>query len=185
MTRVVSKIEYLSEIDSSWFQDEEAAIDLLTYYLEEQLPENNDAGVPIFKAILFANYSDSFKSEWCGVASRSRDFFIMALNCSDSTMEHEIGHLSGAQHDRHTLLKNDPQFELDTFLESRYPRKITRYAFGTVCSNRGTIMSYEKDQIPAYSSPDIVLNGESCGDSDTANNAQVMRNFAIQYGSSH
>jgi len=183
LTRRVSKIEYLSYIDSSWFQDVEVAANLLDYHHSSDIPESNEAGVPIFKAILFSNAADSFESQWCGVASSSSYFFVIGLNCHDSVMEHEIGHLSGAKHDMKTVLDNNPNFDVNAFMKNTFPYPKARYSFGATCSNRGTVMSYEKDVIPVYSSPDISVHGEVCGDEHSANNAQVLRDFAKRYKS--
>ncbi|MCF7481544.1 hypothetical protein L3V31_07360 [Vibrio sp. J1-1] len=181
--RKVTKVEYLSHIDSTWFQHVDVAKDLLKYHSAYEIPETNSSGVPIFKAILFSNAADSFKSQWCGVASASANYFVIGLNCYDSAMEHEIGHLSGANHDMKTVLENSPKFDVDSFVKNTFPHKNERYSFGATCSNRGTVMSYEKDIIPAYSSPDISVDGEVCGVQLSANNAQVLRNFAKKYAS--
>lgn len=42
-------------------------------------------------------------------------------------------------------------------------------------------MSYERDVIPAYSSPDIRVDDIKCGDSKYHNNARVLREFAQAY----
>ncbi|MBM7038223.1 hypothetical protein JQC93_17655 [Vibrio sp. 188UL20-2] len=180
MTRRVSKIEYLATVDSTWFQDVELAKNLLNYYSAYEIPEVNSSGIPIFKAVLFANTTDSFKSQWCGEASLSSNYFVIGLDCYDSTMEHEIGHLSGAGHDMKTLLEYNPEFDSDNYLQSRYPAQKS-YSFGAVCSGRGTVMSYERDSFPAYSSPDISIDGEACGNLESANNAQVLRDFAKKH----
>ncbi|MFL0933990.1 hypothetical protein ACJO14_23965 [Vibrio parahaemolyticus] len=183
ITRKVTKVEYLPYIDSAWFQDIDVAKNLLKYHSAYEIPETNSSGVPIFKAILFSNAADSFKSQWCGVASGNANYFVIGLNCYDSTLEHEIGHLSGANHDMKTVLEYSPKFDVDTFIKNTFPHKNERYSFGATCSNRGTVMTYEKDIIPAYSSPDISVDGEVCGNELSANNAQVLRNFAKKYAS--
>ncbi|MGD8117940.1 hypothetical protein [Vibrio sp. TRT 29B02] len=179
--RKVTKVEYTSNIDSSLFQDVDAAKSLVNYHSKSEIPETNSSGVPIFKAILFSNAADSFKSQWCGVASATSNYFVIGLNCYDSAMEHEIGHLSGANHDMKTVLEYSPKFDVDSFVNYTFPNKNKRYSFGATCSSRGTVMSYEKDIIPAYSSPDISVDGQVCGDELTANNAKVLRDFAKRY----
>ena len=39
-------------------------------------------------------------------------------------------------------------------------------------------MSYEKDKLPIYSTPEISYQGEQCGNAINADNAKVLRDFA-------
>nr|WP_250131802.1 hypothetical protein [Vibrio crassostreae] len=175
MTRKVTKVTYSSVIDSLWFQDLSAAERLLKLSMEEPIPETTEEGVPIFKGIVFSNYNFSFESDYCGISSPVSYFFSLAINCPDYLMEHEIGHLSGANHDYKTVLKDYATIE--HFIADRYP-KAPAYSFGATCAERGTVMSYERDIIPAYSSPEIRVNGQQCGDNAHHNNARVLREFA-------
>ncbi|WP_373958441.1 hypothetical protein [Vibrio gigantis] len=178
MTRKVTKVTYTSAIDNLWFQDLGAAERLLKLSIEEPIPEATQEGVPIFKGIVFSNYNFSFESGYCGVSSSVSYFFSLAINCPDYLMEHEIGHLSGANHDYKTLLKDFDSIE--SYLSGTYPKAL-QYSFGAICADRGTVMSYERDVIPAYSSPDIKVDGIKCGDSKHHNNAKVLREFAQAY----
>lgn len=178
MTRKVIKVTYTSAIDNLWFQDLSAAERLLKLSIEEPIPEATQEGVPIFKGIVFSNYNFSFESGYCGVSSSVSYFFSLAINCPDYLMEHEIGHLSGANHDYKTLLKDSDSIE--SYISGTYPRA-PQYSFGATCADRGTVMSYERDVIPAYSSPDIRVDGIKCGDSKHHNNARVLREFAQTY----
>ncbi|UPR30501.1 hypothetical protein IS519_04225 [Vibrio crassostreae] len=178
ITRKVTKVIYTSEIDSLWFQDLGAAERLLKLSMEEPIPETTGDGVPIFTGIVFSNYNFSFESDYCGMSSSVSYFFSLAINCPDYLMEHEIGHLSGANHDYKTLLKDFDSIE--SYLSGTYPRA-PQYSFGAICADRGTVMSYERDVIPAYSSPDIRVDGIKCGDSKYHNNARVLREFAQAY----
>ncbi|MFA0054763.1 MULTISPECIES: hypothetical protein [Vibrio] len=178
MTRKVTKVTYSSVIDSLWFQDLSAAERLLKLSMEEPIPETTEEGVPIFKGIVFSNYNSSFESDYCGISSPVSYFFSLAINCPDYLMEHEIGHLSGANHDYKTLLKDSGSIE--SYISGSYPRA-PQYSFGAICADRGTVMSYERDVIPAYSSPDIRVDGIKCGDGKHHNNARVLREFAQAY----
>lgn len=180
ISRKVTHIEYVPAIDSSWFKDVDVSERFLKLSFERDFPEHNNDGVPIFKGIVFANSNDSFQSNNCGYASGSSLFFNIALNCPDDVMEHEIGHLSGASHDIKTLKEQMVNFDINEYLISSYP-KSEKFAFGAVCSGRGTIMSYERDIIPVYSNPDTTFNGETCGSEDLKNNAKVLREFAKKY----
>ncbi|MCG6461493.1 M12 family metallo-peptidase [Vibrio parahaemolyticus] len=111
----------------------------------------------------------------CGEADMGKNFFIVALNCATFTMEHELGHLAGAGHDVQTVLV--AHGSIDSARYSTFP-KSKEYAFGWRCANSGTVMSYALGQnLPIYSSPDIFVKGQRCGDSRYGNNAQVMRDF--------
>nr|WP_250133558.1 zinc-dependent metalloprotease [Vibrio crassostreae] len=175
MTRKVTKVTYTSAIDSLWFQDLSAAERLLKLSMEEPIKEITEDGHPVFKGIVFSNYNSSFESDYCGISSSVSYFFSLAINCPDYLMEHEIGHLSGANHDYKTLLKDSGSIE--SYISGSYPRA-PQYSFGAICADRGTVMSYERDVIPAYSSPDIRVDGIKCGDSKHHNNARVLREFA-------
>ncbi|WP_135456510.1 hypothetical protein [Vibrio echinoideorum] len=178
MTRKVTKVTYTPVIDSLWFQDLSAAERLLKLSMEEPIPETTEEGVPIFTGMVFSNYNSSFKSDYCGISSSASYFFSLAINCPDYLMEHEIGHLSGANHDYKTLLKDSDSIE--SYISGTYPTA-PQYSFGAICADRGTVMSYERDVIPAYSSPDIRVDGIKCGDSKHHNNAKVLREFAQVY----
>ncbi|SBS61409.1 hypothetical protein [Vibrio splendidus] len=178
MTRKVTKVIYTSEIDSLWFQDLGAAERLLKLSMEEPIKEITEDGRPVFSGVVFSNYHSAFESRYCGVASQVSRFFSLAINCPDYLMEHEIGHLSGANHDYKTLLKDFDSIE--SYISGTYPRA-PQYSFGAICADRGTVMSYERDVIPAYSSPDIRVDGTKCGDSKYHNNARVLREFVQAY----
>ncbi|MEZ9338127.1 hypothetical protein AB4176_09690 [Vibrio splendidus] len=175
MTRKVTKVTYTPEIDSLWFQDLGAAERLLKLSMEEPIKEITEDGRPVFSGVVFSNYHSAFESRYCGVASQVSRFFSLAINCPDSTMEHEIGHLSGANHDYKKVLKDHES--IDHFIAGSYP-KAPAYSFGATCSERGTVMSYERDIIPVYSSPEIRVNGQQCGDNAHHNNARMLREFA-------
>lgn len=175
MTRKVTKVTYTPAIDSLWFQDLSAAERLLKLSMEEPIKEITEDGHPVFSGVVFSNYHSAFESRYCGTSSPVSYFFSLAINCPDSTMEHEVGHLSGANHDYKTVLKDYATIE--HFIADRYP-KAPAYSFGATCAERGTVMSYERDIIPAYSSPEIRVNGQQCGDNAHHNNARVLREFA-------
>ncbi|WP_234496278.1 reprolysin-like metallopeptidase [Vibrio maritimus] len=178
--RSATHIEYVSELDSSWFQDVDVAERLLKNELGRQVPETNANGHPIFNAIVFSNWLNSYKSQYCGYASSSTFFFTIALNCPDSVLEHEIGHLSGASHDIKTLKEGVEAFDLEEYWMSSYPPG-KPYSLGYVCAGRGTIMSYEDDRMPVYSNPNIYWDSKICGDAVTADNSRVLTEFAKQY----
>ncbi|EHR0248240.1 hypothetical protein KS665_004508 [Vibrio parahaemolyticus] len=180
IVREATHIEYVTAMDSTWFQDVNAAEALLKLNLKRELPEVNERGEPIFTAIVFSNWLESHESNWCGYSSNSSFTYTIALNCPDHVMEHEIGHLSGASHDIRTLKDADENFDLEEYFRSYYPPKKS-YALGFVCSQRGTVMSYEENVIPAYSNPEIEFDGVACGRAESANNSQVLREFAKKY----
>ncbi|WP_084882611.1 hypothetical protein [Vibrio sp. qd031] len=178
--RKITKVTYNSAIDSYWFQDLEAARELLQYHLADPIAEQSAQGFPVFTGIVFESWLDSYHSKYCGFASHHSYFFAIAINCRDATFEHELGHLSGASHDKHTLLTIDGVDSISAYLTGHYPMK-KAYSFGARCAERGTVMSYAADTIPAYSSPSLIVDGQVCGDSETADNARVLKEFATRY----
>jgi hypothetical protein len=79
---------------------------------------------------------------------------------TDNTFAHEVGHNLGANH----------QFE-----ETYNP--VTAYEHAVICDGKSTIM-YSGGTSTShnfYSSPDISVNGEVCGNADNADNTRVIR----------
>lgn len=115
----------------------------------------------------------------CGEAVMGSNFFIIALDCANYVMEHELGHLAGAGHDMQTILADHGSIENARHVS--FP-KSEEYAFGWRCANSGTVMSYALGQnLPIYSSPDIYVKGQQCGNLRYGNNAQVLRDFVAKY----
>lgn len=106
--------------------------------------------------------------------SVNRHYFIVTADAHLITLEHELGHLAGAQH-------RDTSGTLGIWLNQAYESKdeyLKPYARAYRCGDSGTIMSYESNVIFAYSSPDISYQGEVCGDPDKADNARQLREHA-------
>lgn len=94
-------------------------------------------------------------------------------------MEHELGHLAEAGHDIQTALVKHGS--LDNARYSSFP-KSEKYAFGWRCANSSTVMSYALGEtLPIYSSPDIYVKRQQCGDKNQGNNAQVLRDFVTKH----
>ncbi|WP_114765020.1 hypothetical protein [Vibrio rhodolitus] len=108
----------------------------------------------------------------------SRKFFAMTFNNGLHLVEHEIGHLSWAQH------KEGHPHNLGVWLEStilpEFHHLLKPYARGYKCGTAGTIMSYEEIRLPIYSSPNIFNQGKACGDPETADNARAMTEHAYR-----
>lgn len=175
MVRTLDNIEYVQEIDESWFQDIHTARDLLGYYIGSERISELSEGKAQYYGIVFISADSSFKSEWCGEADVYNNFFIVGLDCDDANLEHELGHLHLAGHDIKTIKKFSGSLVL--YSDSFY-KKPKKYAHASTCGGRGTIMSYEKDKLPIYSTPEVSYQGEQCGNTINANNAKVLRDFA-------
>ena len=176
--RKITKIRYVEDVDSSWFQSLPGSYALLKQSLDLIDNPESKNGIPIFTGLVFKSSKSSFKAEACGEAFIARNFFTLALDCSDFVFEHELGHLHGANHDHKTILSQDKS--LEDFRYTMFP--ITpKYAFAGVCSDYGTVMSYEARRIAAYSNPEVLVNGEPCGNVKNSNNAEVLRSFALKY----
>lgn len=102
----------------------------------------------------------------------SRSFVVISADAPVHIFEHELGHLAWAWHN------NTPEYWLKGQLLMEHHKYIKPYAFGALCREAGTIMTYAEKVLPVYSSPNIKYYGKSCGDAETADNARHMREFA-------
>jgi len=102
----------------------------------------------------------------------SRNFLVLSEDAEVHILEHELGHLAWAWHN------DTPQYWLKGQLLSEHHQHIKPYAFGALCREAGTIMTYAEKTLPIYSSPSFEYYGKACGDEETANNAQHMKEFA-------
>ncbi|TFH90140.1 hypothetical protein [Vibrio ouci] len=138
-------------------------------------------GSPLHQYVLILNENHSFTAneEIYGITMMNINdsFVILDENFPLVVLEHELGHLGWAMHDRKE--SDDAEFWISeqVFPENRY--KVKPYAGGFFCSGYGTVMTYSEKIIPAYSSPEITNNGEACGKEGFADNARVMREYAL------
>lgn len=106
-------------------------------------------------------------------------FFAISSGAPIHALEHELGHLSWAQH-----RESNPIPNLTLFLKSATPQdyqgKLVSYARAFRCGDSGTIMSYETNILPIYSSPLVKYQDDVCGDIDNGDNARVLREFALE-----
>lgn len=73
-------------------------------------------------------------------------------------LAHELGHIMGMAHDYYNARGS-----------------ATPYGYGWTCAGRGTIMAYFFPRHQFYSNPDIIIDGEKCGNEETANNSRLGR----------
>jgi len=172
--REVSEILYIKELTEELFQDIHVAHVFLEYYVGYEKISRLKENKAHYYGIIFKSYQSSFNAQWCGKTDVDTlpDFFILAADCTVDILEHELGHLAWAKHDKENY---SPSYMSNYALNRIFP-----YAFGFECAGKGTIMSYEKEVLPIYSSPNIFYYGERCGDSRYANNARVLRDFALK-----
>lgn len=102
----------------------------------------------------------------------SRSFLVLSSDAEVHVLEHELGHLAWAWHN------DTPEHWLKGQLLPENHKFIKPYAFGALCREAGTVMTYAEKVLPAYSSPDIAYYGKACGDEEKADNARHMREFA-------
>ena len=102
----------------------------------------------------------------------SRSFLVVSSDAEAYVLEHELGHLAWAWHN------DTPEYWLKGQLLAEHHKRIKPYAFGALCREAGTIMTYADKSLPVYSSPNIQYYGKACGDAETADNARLMREFA-------
>ncbi|EJU9788362.1 TPA: hypothetical protein I7686_21920, partial [Vibrio vulnificus] len=105
-------------------------------------------------------------------------FFAISSNAPIHVLEHELGHLSWAQHSEKHPIPNLTMF-LKSAISQEYQEKLVPYARAFKCGDSGTIMSYERNILPIYSSPQIKYQEEFCGNSASADNARVLRDYAL------
>ncbi|MEZ8236616.1 hypothetical protein AB6C62_24285 [Vibrio splendidus] len=103
-------------------------------------------------------------------------FVLLAESFPITVLEHELGHLGWAMHERPNSESGNFWIIEQVFAENR--SKVKPYSGAFHCSNYGTVMSYSEKVVPAYSSPLISNNGEPCGNEEYADNARVMREYA-------
>lgn len=106
-------------------------------------------------------------------------FFAISSGAPIHALEHELGHLSWAQHRESSPIPNLTLF-LKSAVPQEYQEKLIPYARAFKCGDSGTIMSYERNVLPIYSSPLIKYQDHACGDVDSGDNARVLREFALE-----
>ncbi len=132
-----------------------------------------------YYAILLGPDNTIFDDQWRGTSEMSPEgrFIALAYDASSYTLEHEMGHLAGADHDQQTL-DEQASFGFEQILPLWDQKQLKPYARAALCGGAGTIMSYNQNVLPVYSQPGVFYHGEQCGDAKYANNAQVLRGFA-------
>ena len=184
MKRTLSEIVYVDDLVGDEFQDIYAAHDLLEYFQPEKMNQlakhsNNYYG------IVFNTEKSNFEPEKCGETNVSiyPNFFILDISCPLTVLEHELGHLAWANHDMDTISDQVGNFS-DLGLGLRYTleqqNEIKPYSYGYICGGKGTVMSYADALHPFYSTPDITYDGIPCGNKRYANNAKVLRDYALK-----
>lgn len=176
LKRELKSITYVKDIDKEMLHSLSIAKYAIETALDIDVTDYFPEGVVGYVGVLVDSH-EGF--DLCGEADVGNNFFLVALNCSNSTMEHELGHLAGAGHDLQTVLVDHGSIDKARYMS--FP-KSELYAFAWRCANSGTVMSYALgENLPAYSNPDIVIEGQKCGDERFGNNAQVLRDFAAKH----
>lgn len=93
-------------------------------------------------------------------------------------LEHELGHLSWAQNSDSHPVPNLTMF-LKSVVPEEYLEKLIPYARAFKCGYSGSTMSYELNILPIYSSPQTSYQAEFCGNRESADNARVLRDYAL------
>ncbi|MFA0406184.1 hypothetical protein [Vibrio sp. 10N.222.52.C12] len=177
LTRTLGRIEPLN-IDKSKVQSLPSVFRLVSNTLKERGIVVSEIAPNEKYGLLFHGKHEN-QLRLSGQASPYFGAWIFAISSKAQIhiLEHELGHLSWAQH-----AENFPVPNLTMRLRSAVPREyhvnLVQYARAAKCGSSGTIMSYERDILPIYSSPKVSFQGKSCGDDETADNARVMREYA-------
>ncbi|NUW67122.1 hypothetical protein [Vibrio coralliilyticus] len=174
MKRVLKRVIAAPDISEILHADIHALHSILKYKYEIDLkndgPHNGFYGVLFDEALMINGEAHCGRTNIRTLSS----FFTVSFECSNDILEHELGHLSGAHHDVGNYRHKQG---LEKFVKS--------YAHGYLCGDRGTVMSYSKQIVPVYSSPNVSYNNEPCGSADKANNAKVLTDYAQSIMNGH
>ncbi len=183
MQRTLDKIIYAPEILGEEADEFGVVHGFLEYYYPEEFERLNGSRTALYGLIFKKNISQ-FTTDWCGETYPSAypQFFTIGLTCKDGVLEHELGHLAWANHDIHTLSEqtNGMPFDLSNRVPLNLASKVTKYSYGYICGGKGTIMAYAEEMHPFYSSPEISYDSIACGHQDYADNARVLRDYALE-----
>lgn len=131
-----------------------------------------------FYVVVLPDDNPYFYDDTIGVTDweLSESFILLSDKASIDTLEHEFGHLMWANHVEKNWF-NPLQRELEMSLNHNDRHLVKPYARGYLCSNAGTIMSYEKLVLPVYSNPDVYYRGVACGDVERGNNKRRVEEY--------
>jgi len=184
MKRTLAEIVYLDEIVNSEFQSIDLVHNLLEYFQPEKINALSQ-NTHHYYGVVFDIENVNFHPEKCGETDVSLypQFFILDIGCKSTVLEHELGHLAWANHDMDTLSvqSEGSAFDYDNFLALDQQHNIKPYSYGYLCGGKGTVMSYAEELHPFYSTPDITYGGITCGNKHYANNAEVLRAYALEH----
>ncbi|CAH0525945.1 hypothetical protein [Vibrio hippocampi] len=182
LTRTLDKIIFTPEILGEESEELSVVHAFLEYYYPQEIEALNNAKAKFYGLIYKTNLS-KFTSEWCGETNASvyAKFFTIGLTCKDHVLEHELGHLAWASHDMDTLSTQTDgmPFDLSNQLPLSVKHKVKKYSYGYICGGKGTIMAYADQTHPFYSSPTISYGSIVCGNAHYADNARVLREYAL------
>lgn len=132
-----------------------------------------------FYAVLLGPDNTIFDSQWLGTSEMTPDgrFIALAYNAPDYTLEHELGHLAGADHDELTI-EEQALYGFEQIVPLWDQKQLKPYARAALCGDAGTVMSYHQNILPIYSQPNIRYQGQNCGDAHRANNSRVLTEFS-------
>lgn len=163
LTRQVGNIEYPKSLKSIQYDRLDLVMTQLLIYdrkVYDRLISNNQISVLIFD-------SKRKPGKPCGSTHPNNypTVAVIDINCDSVTLEHEIGHLYGAQH------------------ESKFENDLLPYAYASICGNFMTVMSSnsiehrDKTILMTYSHPKLEVNGIQCGNRRTNNRKVILENI--------
>lgn len=176
MTRSLGSITYVeldkSNLESLYALHKQLEVNLGIDDLDRSYPAPNQ----IYGLVLPKTIADIADLTGQVEVNLSRKFFTITFDNGIDLIEHELGHLSWAQH------KDGHPHNLGKWLESvilpQYHHLLKPYARAFKCGTSGTIMSYEDNILPVYSSPNIFNQGQRCGDPENGDNARAVTEHA-------
>ncbi|KAB2823377.1 hypothetical protein [Aliivibrio finisterrensis] len=182
MIRKSVGIIYVDELLGREVESTVLAHNLLEYYYPKLVEQASKESTRYYGVIYDDKFSEfSFDFTGSTHASVNSQFFIINIRSAEYVLEHELGHLIGANHDVETLSYQTEgrPFDLNMWEPLSFHQTVKKYSYGYICGGKGTVMAYADDIHPFYSSPEITYSGIVCGHKDYADNAKVLRDYAL------
>ena len=180
MERMLKTIEYV-DFKLSGGEDEYVIHSRLEKAVGEGRISQHRAHPTDYYVVVLKDERSVFDDGTTGIADITNNNGNNALisdRASIHVLEHELGHIAWAQH-KDTWPFPSLESSIKLAVDEHLHFKLKRYARAFTCTNAGTVMSYEERILPIYSSPEIRYRGKACGDSDVADNARVLREYAM------
>jgi hypothetical protein len=165
MTSIDDALPYYSSVDEGTGETIGGANDYASLYIFNDGYDEYDVYTKWSPDIVLylRDYRDE---EVTGTAAQNGDYMVLLAQDSDvdnMSFIHYLGHNLGANHEYEAIGETEPV-----------------YAHPSTCSNYQTIMysSFTEEPVLRFSSPNLVIDGQQCGNATSENNLQVIQDNA-------